>query len=431
MKTPRKKIALHWQIIVALILAVTFALIFSITKTDNTPFALGAIAICTFIGQLFMNALKMIVIPIIVSSVVCGMFSMGNTKGLGRLSGKTIAYYICTSLIAIVIGLTLVNLIQPGDVSKETAEAILGQATAPEAFLEKVEGKSGADLFGIFLRMVPPNILDVMSQNNRLLGVIVASILIGFFFNKLPKDLRDVHHKFWQGIQQAMIMVTDLILKFAPIGVFGLVLPIFMRTGLQLIMPLAMFFLTVILGLGIHFFISMGLILKYVGKISPIKHFKAMNRAIVTAFSTASSAATLPVTLETLEKDIGVSNRVSSFVLPLGATVNMDGTALYECVVVLFIAQFYAATGAFEITLGMQITVVTLALLTSIGVAGIPAASLVAITLILSTVGLPLEGIGLVIAIDRILDMCRTSVNVFGDSVGTVIIAKSEGERVY
>ena len=219
--------------------------------------------------------------------------------------------------------------------------------------------------------------------------------------------------------------ITDLIMRFAPIGVFALVARTVADTGLEAFGPLALFFLTVTLSLATHFLVVLPLLLYFIGGVDPRRHYAAMGAALVTAFSTASSSATLPITMDCVEKNAGVSNRTSSFVLPLGATVNMDGTALYECVAVLFIAQAYGL----ELTLGTQFLVVLLALLTSIGVAGIPAASLVAIAVILSAVGLPLEGIGLILAVDRVLDMMRTAVNVFSDSCGAVIIARSEGER--
>lgn len=214
-------------------------------------------------------------------------------------------------------------------------------------------------------------------------------------------------------------------MKFAPIGVFALVAKVVATTGVDAFRPLATFFLVVLAGLAIHTFVTLPLLLFVVGRVSPLRHYQAMMPAMLTAFSTASSSATLPLTLECVEKRAGVSNRTASFVLPLGATINMDGTALYECVAAMFIAQAYGL----EMTVTTQFIVVLLALLTSIGVAGIPAASLVAIVVILKAIGLPAEGIGLILAVDRVLDMCRTSVNIFSDSCGAVIIARLEGEK--
>ena len=230
---------------------------------------------------------------------------------------------------------------------------------------------------------------------------------------------------FWQGIFEVMMRITDWVMKFAPIGVFALVAKVVASTGFDAFIPLAVFMLTVLSALAVHVFVTLPLLLKFIARVNPLRHYRAMAPALLTAFSTSSSSATLPLTMECVEKNAGVSNRTTSFVLPLGATVNMDGTALYECVAAMFIAQAYGL----ELTFATQFTIVLIALLTSIGVAGIPAASLVAIVVILAAIGLPAEGIGLILAVDRILDMCRTSVNVFSDSCGAVLIARSEGEE--
>ncbi len=426
-----RRIAFHWQILIAIVLSILIATVIKMTGSQNAAFTIKLLDIFHFFGQLFMNALKMIIVPVIISSIVYGILSIGNTHGMGRLAAKTIAFYALTSALAIVIGLVFVNVIQPGTVDAETASAIVGQKQDVSGFLEKVEGKTTSVLSNLFLRMVPTNIFEVTTRNNQLLGIIVVSLFIGFFLNKLPSNLRTVQVDFWNGIHQMMIMFTHFIIRFTPLGVLALITPIFTRTGLELAKPLFWFVACVLLGLATHFFVAMWLILRYMARIKPGKHYKAMIPALLTAFSTASSTATLPLTMQCVEEKGNISSRVSSFTLPIGATVNMDGTALYEAIVVLFIAQFYSVTSGFVIDLGMQITVAIMALLTSIGVAGIPSASLVAIALILSAVGLPLEAIGLVLVVDRVLDMLRTAVNVFGDSVGAAVIARSEGEDIY
>jgi Na+/H+-dicarboxylate symporter len=258
-----------------------------------------------------------------------------------------------------------------------------------------------------------------------MLGLIFFSLLYGFFLTRVANQYAEVQYNFWQGMFEIMMRITDLVMRFAPLGVFALVAETVANTGLAAFAPLAKFFFTVVAALAIHFFLVLPMLLRFLGGVKPLRHYRAVSPALLTAFSTASSSATLPVTMECVEKNAGVSNKTTSFVLPLGATVNMDGTALYECVAVMFIAQAYGI----ELSLATQFTVVLLALLTSIGVAGIPAASLVAISIILSAVGLPLEGIGLILAVDRVLDMMRTAVNVTSDSCGAVIIAKSEGEQ--
>ena len=424
---------LHWQILLSLTLAALFGAL--ILPSMGEGFSANFVSFCQFIGKLFMNALKMVIVPLIVASIIAGVMHLGTEKGVGRVGFKTFLYYAFSGAAAVIVGLLMVNLIQPGDIAAETAATMLG--TAAETSLEqglmaKVEGKSSSDLFEIFLRMFPSNIVDAAANNGQLLGVITFSILFGAFIGKLPEAQRETQQKFWTSAQEVMLKLTEFIIRFAPIGVFGLVVPVILETNLgDLFGTLAWFFITVILALIIHFAINLSLVLKFVAKVNPITHYKEMAPVLLTAFSTASSSATLPLTIDTVEDRASVSKKTCSFTLPLGATVNMDGTALYECVVVLFIAQLYTATGQAALGLGDQLLVVILALTTSIGVAGIPAASLVAIAVILPAVGLPVEAIGVVWLTDRILDMCRTSVNVFSDTVGAVTIAASEGETPY
>ncbi len=424
------KLKLHWQILIALLLALATGVAVHLGAGDEGPpdWASPLIAACRFVGTLFFNALKMIVVPLIVASIVNGMIGLSEERNFGRIGLKTIGYYLASGLLAILTGLLLVNAIQPGKVSPETAQAMISQAGDPEEFLSRVEGKTGGDILEIFIRMVPPNVIKAATDNGQLLGLIFFSLLFGAFVGRLPAPLLDFQRKAWESILGVMTMITDLIIRFAPIGVYALITPVIIDTGLGAFKPLLLFFVTVMLALGIHMFLTLpGLLMLF--KIRPSKHFKATAPALLTAFSTASSASTLPVTMECMERKAGVSNRVASFTLPLGATVNMDGTALYECVVVIFIAQFYGVASGVTLDLTTQFTVVILALLTSVGVAGIPSASLVAIAVILAAVGLPVEAVGIVLVVDRILDMCRTAVNVFSDTCGAAIIAASEGEK--
>lgn len=422
---------LHWQVLTALVLASVCGLSINLGGWQDSEFATGFVAACDFMGAMFMNALRMVVVPLVATSIITGMLQMGGERDFARLGIKTLAYYTLSGLLAIVIGLGVVNVMQPGNVSPDVAAQILGQAQDAEAFSDKIEGRGTGDLIGILLRMVPTNIFETASDNTQLLGLITFVLLYGFFIGRLRPALRDSQAAFWQGANEVIMGITDLVIRFAPLGVFGLVTPILARTGFSLFQPLLWFFLTVLIALAVHTFVALAVVMRTIGGFSPWQHYRAMAPVFLTAFSTASSASTLPVTMESVEKSSGVSQRISSFTLPLGATVNMDGTALYECVVVLFIAQIYGVVQGFEITLAMQIHVVLLSLLTSIGVAGIPAASLVAITVILGAVGLPIEAIGIVWVTDRILDMCRTAVNVFSDTVGATIIARSEGEAIY
>ena len=414
------QLKLHWQILIALLLAV---LVGWLVSPDTTIMGVSLVSVFDFVGKLFLNALKMIIVPLIVSSIIMGVSNLGSGDAFGRLGGKTLGYYVLTSTFAILIGIAIVNVIQPGIVNGEPAKDMLGLSTDTSEVIEKVEGKTAGDVIGIFLRMIPTNVVDAAAQG-QMLGIIFFSLLFGFFMTKIKSELGNTLKSFWQAVFEVMMLITDLVMKFAPIGVFALVAKVVTVSGFDAFKPLLVFFFTVIIALLIHIVIVMPLLLRFIGGVSPIKHYQAMAPALLTAFSTASSSATLPVTIDCVQDRAGVSNRVTSFVLPLGATVNMDGTALYECVAAMFIAQAYGL----DLTLGTQVTIVVLALMTSIGVAGIPSASLVAIAIILAAIGLPAEGIGLILAVDRVLDMCRTAVNVFSDSCGAVIIGRTEGE---
>ncbi len=376
-----------------------------------------------FIGALFLRALKMIIVPLIASSIITGVAGVGSGKSLGRLGGKTLVYYIATSTLAILTGLLLVNLITPGIQGGEPVHDKLG-LTADISIIEQATGGTGAgDLVQIFLRMVPTNPLAAAVQGD-ILPLIFFCLLFGYFITRLPDRLRTVLGDFWQAVFEVMMRVTNFVMLAAPFGVFGLVARTTATTGFEAFGPLAVYALTVASALAIHFLITLPLILRLLARVKPTNHYRAVAPALLTAFSTSSSSATLPLTMQCVEKRAGVSNRVTSFVLPLGATVNMDGTALYECVAALFIAQAYGI----GLGVGEQFVVVITALLASIGAAGIPSAGLVMITIVLSAVGLPLEGVGLILAVDRILDMTRTMVNVFSDTCGSMVIARSEGE---
>ena len=415
------RLKLHWQILIALAFAV---IIGSFVSTESNILGVSLVSIFDFVGKLFLNALKMIIVPLIVSSIIMGISNLGSSDAFGRLGGKTLLYYVITSTFAILIGITVVNIVQPGIVDGTPAKEMLGLSADTSDVMQKVEGKSAGDVVGIFLRMIPTNVVRAAAEG-QMLGIIFFGLLFGFFMTKIKLDTQKVLQTFWQGVFDVMMLITDLVMRFAPIGVFALVAKVVVISGYDAFQPLLTFFFTVLIALLIHIIIVMPLLLRFIGGVSPLKHYQAMAPALLTAFSTASSSATLPVTIDCVEDRAGVSNRVTSFVLPLGATVNMDGTALYECVAAIFIAQAYGL----DLTVATQVTIVILALMTSIGVAGIPAASLVAIAIILAAIGLPAEGIGLILAVDRVLDMCRTSVNVFSDSCGAVIIGRTEGEK--
>lgn len=415
------KLKLHWQILIALALAVLAGLA---AGQEAAVFDITFYSIFTFIGTLFLNALKMLIVPLIASSIIVGIAGIGSSGALGRLGGKTLIYYASTSLFAILVGLAVVNAIAPGVDEFGPVKDRIGFSGDIAAIEGKVAGKGAGDVVEVFLRMVPTNIVAA-AANGQMLGMIFFSLLFGFFMTRITEDYAEAQYNFWQGVYETMMKITDWVIMFAPIGVFALVAKVVASTGFEAFKPLAWFFLSVVLALALHMLITLPLLLRFIGGVNPLRHYRAMAPALLTSFSTASSSATLPLTMECVEKNAGVSNRTSSFVLPLGATVNMDGTALYECVAAMFIAQAYGL----ELTFATQFTIVLVALLTSIGVAGIPAASLVAISIILATIGLPAEGIGLILAVDRILDMMRTSVNIFSDSCGAVVIGKLQGEE--
>ncbi|MDH5571272.1 MAG: dicarboxylate/amino acid:cation symporter [Gammaproteobacteria bacterium] len=414
------KLQLHWQILIALVLAVAAGLL---SGKDAGLWDVSFYQLYDFFGTLFLNALKMLIVPLIVSSIIVGMMSIGSGEALGRLGGKTLVYYATTSLLAILVGLVAVNLTTPGLIDGQPAKEMIGLSEGADQVAGKVEGKGAADIVAVFLRMVPANIVTAAAEG-QMLGLIFFSLLFGYFLTRIKEPQGTTLRHFWQGALDVMMEITNWVMKFAPIGVFALVAKVVAASGVDAFMPLAIFFFTVLIALLFHFVINMSLILKFVAGVDPRRHYRAMAPALLTAFSTSSSSATLPLTLDCVEQRAGVSNRVSSFTLPLGATVNMDGTALYECVAAMFIAQAYGLNLDFT----TQFMIVLVALLTSIGVAGIPSASLVAISIILASIGLPMEAVGLILAVDRVLDMCRTAVNVFSDSVAAVVIARLEGE---
>jgi len=399
------KLKLHWQILIALVIAVLFGY-----------FVPGGVRYVSWMGEIFLTALKMVIVPLILSSIISGVTSMGGGSNLGRLGAKTMLYYISTSTLAILTGLVLVNIIKPG-VGVE-----LGFTESVEGLTENIGSASD-----ILFRIVPSNVFESMVKGD-ILPIIFFSIIFGIFITQVNDKYKDALTTFFEGLFEVMMKITMFIIRFTPLGIFGIVAKEVARNYEQLASiagSLAVYSLCVLAGLLIHAFISLPLIVRFVGKAKPFVHFKNMTSALLTAFSTSSSSATLPLTMEALENESGVSNKISSFTLPLGATINMDGTALYECVAAMFIAQVYGV----ELSFMQQGLVVLTALLASIGAAGIPMAGLVMITVVLTSVGLPLEGIGLILAVDRILDMIRTSVNVWSDSCGAVTIARSEKEE--
>lgn len=407
---------LHWQIAIALVAAVIAG-----TTLGDVGWFMTASA---FVGTLFINALKMIIIPLIIAAIISGLGALAGGRELGRMGLHTLVYYLGTGLVAILTGLFFVNLIEPGVINGAPAGQLMGLTADAQKVVTSMEAKGWGEVLNVLKLMLPPNIFAAAAEG-QMLGLICFALLFGYFVARLPEAHARTQREFWRGVYEVMVMITELVMRFAPIGVFGLVANVVAQTGWDAIRPLAWFFLAVILGLATHALVTLPLVLRFIARVSPLRHFQAMAPALLTAFSTSSSAATLPVTIDCMEKRAGVPSRITGFVLPIGANVNTDGSALYECVAAMFIAQAYGV----QLGFAGQFLVVLIALLTSIGVAGIPSASLIAIVIILGAVGVPLEGLGLILAVDRVLDMSRTTVNVLGDSCAAVVVAKLAGEK--
>ena len=413
-----KNIKLHWQIIICMLLGTIMGIFFNKTGgyEDNIIYTL-----ILLLGDIFIRLLKMMIVPLIFTSIIMGISSIKDQSKIGRLGFKTLIYYMFTSLLAILIGLTLANLIQPG-----IGAAPLDQVNA----FDTTQLSSTTSILDILKRMIPLNPISALASGD-ILGIIFFAIFFGIMMNFVDSKYNASVKGLIESIYQIVMRMTQVIIKCAPIGVFGLMTKTVSNTGLSIFRELGLYAFTIACGLSIHLFIVLPLILIIFVKVNPIKHFQAMASAMVTAFSTSSSSATLPVTMKCVKDNVKVSNEVTSFVLPMGATINMDGTALYECAGVLFIAQ---ALGI-PLDASQQFIVVITALLASIGAAGIPSAGLVMLFIVTDAVGLQSDAVALwvgsMLAIDRPLDMFRTMVNISSDSVGAAVIAKSEGEDLY
>jgi len=370
-----------------------------------------------WIGDLFMKLLRMVIVPLVLTSIISGVASVGGGRSLGRLFSKTMGYYVLSSFLAAFVGLLMVNLIRPGVGANLTGtdQQALPELSTPESPIQ------------LLLDIVPQNVVQAAATAD-MLALIFFCIVFGAALSTLPDKSRRPLVEFFDALFHVMMTLTSGIIKFLPIGVFALITRMIGTTGFDAFRPLAMYALTIFSGVTIHFFVSLPILLILLGRISPRIHFANMREPLLIAFSTSSSGATLPVTMNVVEEKVGVSNKIASFVLPMGATINMDGTAVFECAGALFIAQ---AMG-FDLTIMQQGIVVLTALLASIGAAAVPSAGLVVIFIVLGAIGL--EGpdvnviVGSMLAIDRPLDMYRTAANVFSDSCGAAIIARSEGE---
>ena len=422
------KLELHWKIIIGLVLG----LIFGVLAAANGWGGFTTNWIAPF-GIIFINLLKLIAVPLVLSSLITGVASLSDLKKLSRIGGKTITIYIVTTTIAVTIGLVSVNLLKPGDTVPEDMKVKL-QETYKSAASGKLEAadqiKERRPLQPI-VDMVPSNFFSSASNNRNMLQVVFVAIIIGIALIQIPKNKARPVLDFMEGINDLVIKLVDNIMLMAPIGVFALIADTItsiagdnLNNVLELLSALGFYMLVVIIGLIIQMVFTYTALLKIFSNMSLKKFYQGIAPAQLLAFSTSSSAATLPVTMERCEDELGVSEEVSSFVLPLGATINMDGTALYQAVAAVFIAQ----TLGMDLTLGAQLTIVLTAVLASIGTAAVPGAGIIMLIIILEAIGVPSAGIALILGVDRILDMMRTVTNVTGDASVAVAVASSEGQ---
>lgn len=390
------------QILIAFVIAIILGIIFG-----------QKIAVIAPLGDLFLRLIKFIIAPLVLATLIVGVSSIAEPKTLGRVSVKTIVYYLVTTAVAIIIGICFAYIFSPG-----TGLSI--ETTTTEVEVNESEG-----VIQTFLNIIPENPFTALTEGN-ILQIIFFAIFIGLAITFIGEKAAPVK-RFFDGFSEMMFWITGIVMRIAPLGIIGLVAPIVGEYGASVLLPLLKIIIAVAVACIVHAAIIYSSTVRMFGNVHPFTFFKGIAPAAVVAFSTASSAATLPVTMKNTRENLGVSNKISSFVLPLGATINMDGTAIYQGIAVIFIAQFYSL----DLSFVQLLTVVITTVLASIGTAGVPGAGLIMLTMVLTAVGLPLEGIALIAGIDRILDMFRTTVNIVGDAACTVVVAGTENEIEY
>lgn len=422
------KLELHWKIIIGLVLG----LIFGILAAAQGWGGFTANWIAPF-GKIFISLLKLIAVPLVLSSLITGVASLSDLKKLSRIGGRTISIYITTTAVAVTIGLVSVNILQPGNTVPEDMKVKLQETykSAASGKMEAAEQVKGRSVLQPIVDMVPSNFFSSASNNRNMLQVVFVAIIIGIALIQIPKEKARPVLEFMEGVNNLVIKLVDNIMLIAPIGVFALIADTItsvagnnLKNVLELLGALGFYMLAVILGLILQMVITYTSVLKIFSKMSLKKFYQGISPAQLLAFSTSSSGATLPVTMERCEDELGVSEEVSSFVLPLGATINMDGTALYQAVAAVFIAQ----TLGMDLNVGAQLTIVLTAVLASIGTAAVPGAGIIMLVIILEAINVPSAGIALILGVDRILDMMRTVTNVTGDASVAVAVASSEGQ---
>jgi len=374
------------------------------------------------VGDIFIRLLNMIAVPLVLASLIVGAASLTDLKHVAKIGGKTLGFYALTAVVAITIGLVAANLIQPGHIMSPDSKARLMETYQDDAKV-KIEQNVSMDLVTFLVNIVPKNPFKAIADGD-FLQIVFFAILLGIFLMQIPPGRAKPVINFFEGVSDAMIVLVEKIMYIAPYAVFTLIAATVAEFGFDILITLFWYSITVILGLTVLTFVEYPVLLKIFTKIKIRDFFRTQKQVLAVAFSTSSSAATLPVTMDVCEKKLGVPKKIASFVLPLGTTVNMDGTALYQAVAAMFIAQVYG----FDLNLTQQLTIVLTAALAAIGTAPVPGVGLLMLIIVLKSVGIPEEGIALIIGVDRILDMCRTVPNVLADSLACVVIASSEGE---
>ena len=411
MEEKKKRYGLTARIFIGLLTGIATGLILHMLPSGHAKDAILLDGIMAFVGTGFMRLLMMVLVPVVFTSLACGTSSLEDVRTLGRIGSKTVAFYLTTTALAVCIALGLALLIRPG-IGVDTSAILM----ATPKVADKVP------LLEVFLNIIPNNIVDAMARGN-MLQIILFAIFMGLAVSVAGEKGKNIG--VWlNNMNDVLLTLTMMVMKFAPYGVFALVCRTFAKLGYSAMLPLAKYMFAVLLGLVLHTFFVYGSMLRIFSGLSIFKFLNRLTPVITVIFSTASSAATLPVTLEVVEKRLGVSNKVASFTIPLGATVNMDGTAIMQGVAAVFISQLYGI----DLPPSAYLTIIATATLASIGTAGVPGSGLIMLSMVLTSVGLPIEGIAMIMGIDRIVDMCRSVVNIVGDTVCTVIIAKQEGE---
>jgi Na+/H+-dicarboxylate symporter len=418
-------VALHTKILIGLIAGAVAGLVANIS---GWPALTTALNLIEPLGTLFIRAITMIVIPLVVASLLMGTASLGDLRKLGRIGGKTLGYYLTTTAIAVTLGLLLSNIVKPGSrIDPGTRDALAAQFAGEAASrVDLYEAAPGVR--DVLIGLIPRNPIQAAAEFD-LLPLIVFTVIFGAAISLLAEEKRRPLLAVFDAVNDASMIIIHWVMRLAPIAVFALIAGVVARFGLDLLKSLLLYAVVVAGGLALHAYGTLGLLVSFVARLHPRRFYRRIVDAQLVAFSTSSSNATLPVTIETAEKELGVSKEVASFVLPLGATINMDGTALYQAVAVMFIAQIYGI----PIDLGGQLTIVLTATLASIGAAGVPSAGIITLIVVLNATGLSEHveaGIALILGVDRILDMLRTSVNVTGDLTCSTVIARSEGESL-